>query len=365
MEVSQPVYQHIKDVLREEIRQGKYKPGDILPSVNQLAEMFATSRNTAVKAVSDLAKEAAIHCVQGKGSIVSDLKKEAPTASRKRVKNPSMPDIGILLADFDDINHPYLARILRGISQKAKESPCNLKTFCISNYSIGNFIETESFDGLIVLTELPQSSILMLKQNAVPFVLAGNDLYGEDIHCVTADTFNATCEAVRYLRSLGHEKIAVLSGPSGAKSTAVAHTAYLKVMSDLGLEADERLFRACEWGEDGGRATFAAMLDTGAVPDAVYALEDFIALGAISAAEARGLSVPENLSIIGTGAMLPANNMKVSLTTFDTKLEELGSLCLDLLSKQLRNEPVKNKKTNLKPDLIKRASCTMNKGKLP
>ena len=45
-----PMYQHIKDILKEEIRQGKYRPGDRLPSSNELAVLFSTSRNTSVTA---------------------------------------------------------------------------------------------------------------------------------------------------------------------------------------------------------------------------------------------------------------------------------------------------------------------------
>ena len=104
--MSTPVYQQIKDVIREEIKQGKYKPGDILPSVNQLAVMFSTSRNTAVKAVSDLVHDGIIYCVQGRGSVVSDLRKGTKVRKTKNFNKTSVPGIGILLADFDDINHP-------------------------------------------------------------------------------------------------------------------------------------------------------------------------------------------------------------------------------------------------------------------
>ena len=99
--MSVPVYQRIKDVLTEEIRQGKYKPGDILPSVNELAKMFSTSRNTSVKAINDLSHEGIIHCVQGKGSVVNDLRKKNKKLASKKVKassKSSFPVIGILLA---------------------------------------------------------------------------------------------------------------------------------------------------------------------------------------------------------------------------------------------------------------------------
>ena len=213
--MSIPVYQRIKDVLTEEIRQGKYKPGDTLPSVNELAKMFSTSRNTSVKAINDLSHEGIIFCVQGKGSVVSDFHKKNKNlkSKAKASNNSSFPVIGILLADFDDMTHPYLSMVLKGISGKAKTMPCNLKTFCINNYSIDTFIHNEVFDGLIVLTELPQSSVFLLRQNGIPFVLANNDIYGEELLSITLDSFSSTYKALEYLYSLGHSKISVLTGP--------------------------------------------------------------------------------------------------------------------------------------------------------
>ena len=85
--MSIPVYQQIKDILREEIRQGKYKAGNTIPSVNQLAKDFATSRNTSVKAIANLVHEGIVYTVQGKGTIVSDLRK------KKKNLNPGKREI--------------------------------------------------------------------------------------------------------------------------------------------------------------------------------------------------------------------------------------------------------------------------------
>ena len=99
-----PVYQQIKDILREEIRQGKYKAGNTIPSANQLAKDFSTSRNTSVKAIADLVHEGIVYTVQGKGTIVSDLRKEVKESKPMKKRNSSVLYIVILLADFDNIN---------------------------------------------------------------------------------------------------------------------------------------------------------------------------------------------------------------------------------------------------------------------
>ncbi len=117
--MSIPVYQQIKDILREEIRQGKYKAGNTIPSANQLAKDFSTSRNTSVKAIADLVHEGIVYTVQGKGTIVSDLRKEVKESKLKK-RNSSVPGIVIILADFDNINHPYMAKTIKGNMQKKR-----------------------------------------------------------------------------------------------------------------------------------------------------------------------------------------------------------------------------------------------------
>lgn len=357
--MKRPVYQQIKDIIREEIAQGKYKPGDTLPSANQLAKLFTTSRNTAVKAINDLAHEGTIYCVQGKGSIVNDLRKKIPGKVKR--KKSSIPDIGILISDFDDLNHPYFTRLLKGISEKAKTIPCNLKTFCINNYSINDFVQSENFDGLIVATKLPQSSVLVLKQNNIPFVLAGNDIYGEDLLCVTGDSYASTYEAIKYLHSLGHEKIAVLSGPTTARSTPLAYMAYKHAMNEFKLEVDESFFKAGDYGEEAGYISFHELLSAGKIPTAIFAMEDNIAIGIIKAAEENSLKVPDDLSIIGSGDRFPISNVKIPLTTFCDKLANIGALCLEMIDKKLNNKVIKNSKVSLKSELIIRKSCTKRK----
>lgn len=353
-----PVYQQIKDIIREEIAQGKYKPGDTLPSVNQLAKLFSTSRNTAVKAIADLVHEGTIYCVQGKGSVVNDLRKM--TAHRPK-KISSVPDIGILISDFDNLNHPYFTRLLKGISEKAKTVPCNLKTFCINNYSINDFVHNESFDGLIVVAKLPQSSVFVLKQNNIPFVLAGNDVYGEELLCVTGDSYSSTYDAIKYLHSLGHKKIAVLSGPTTARSTPLAYMAYKHAMAEFKLEVDESFFKACDYGEEGGYEGFQSLLRMKKIPTALFAMEDNMAIGVIKAAEESSLKVPEDLSIIGSGDRFPISNVKIPLTTFSDELEEIGALCLEMIDKKLKNKVIKKSKLNLKSQLIIRKSCAKRK----
>ena len=352
-----PVYQQIKDIISEDIDQGKYKPGDLLPSVNQLAKMFATSRNTAVKAVADLAQEGKIHCVQGKGSVVNDLRKVVKTGSKNAGRKKSVPDIGILLADFDKLDHPYFVRLLQGIADQAQKTSCSLKTFCINNYLMNDFVHTESFDGLIVATKLPLSSVMLLKQSNIPFVLAGNDVYGEDILCVSTDNYGSTSEAVKYLNSLGHEKIAVLSGPASAHSTPGNYLAYKNTMNELGLEFNESFFRACEYGEEGGYEVFKKILREKDRPTAIFAAEDNIAVGAMIAAEENSIKVPEELSIIGNGDRFPCSNVKIPLTTFSDTLVESGSLCLELLLQKLSGQKIESPKISLKPELIIRSSC--------
>ena len=349
-----PAYRHIKEVLREEIRQGKYKPGDKLPSSNELAAMFGTSRNTSVKALTELVFEGVASAVKGSGTVVNDLTSAAAPVRRKSRKE--CPDIGLLLADLDDLNHPYISRILQGISNRAKTLPCTIRIFCIRNASIAEFAKQRAFDGLIVITELPDSSVLLMKREKIPFVLLGNDLAGEEVASVANDSFSGVSEAMRHLHDLGHRSIGVLSGPSGRSITACGYLAYRQMLQELGLSEEECFFKACDWGEKAGYEVFGALLKSGKRPTALFAFEDYMACGAIRAAKEFGLRVPEDLSVIGFGNYSGAPS-PVPLTTVDAFNGELGAKSLELITDILKGKAVPDRKIFVKPLLIERESC--------
>ena len=352
-----PIYQHIKEILLEEIRQGKYRPGDRLPSSNELAKLFSVSRNTTVKALEELVREGAGTPVRGRGTIVNDLAPGAAPVFRS-VRN-ACPDVGLLLADLDDLNHPYITRILAGISERAKTLSCSLRIFCIRNTAIRDFVAQRHFDGLIVITELPAASILYMKQRNVPFVLLGNDLPGEPVAAVSGDSFSATGEAMRMAARLGHRRIGVLGGPTCKAVTTGAYLAYRQVLAELDLHAGDCFFAACDWGEKSGYQVFRRLWMEGKRPTALIAAEDYMAYGALRAASEFGLRVPETLSVIGAGNY-PVPEGRIPLTTFDLGLEERGRRSLALLLDILNGKAPDDTRIYLHPRLIERGSCVEN-----
>ncbi|MGD8780604.1 MAG: GntR family transcriptional regulator [Ignavibacteria bacterium] len=70
-----PLYYQLKEILKEEIDVGKYKPGERVPSENELSAMLSISRNTSKQAIADLVSEGILYRVQGKGTFVAERKK--------------------------------------------------------------------------------------------------------------------------------------------------------------------------------------------------------------------------------------------------------------------------------------------------
>ena len=137
--------------------------------------------------------------------------------------------------------------------------------------------------------------------------------------------------------------------------------AYKHAMAAANLEVDESFFKACDYGEEGGYKGLKSLLRKKKVPTAIFALEDNIAVGAITAAQENSLRVPEDLSVIGSGDRFPVSNVKIPLTTFSDKLEETGALCLEMIDRKLKGKVIKNPKITLKSELIIRNSCAKRK----
>ena len=108
--------------------------------------------------------------------------------------------------------------------------------------------------------------------------------------------------------------------------------------------------------EESGYHAFKKLWNEGKRPTALIAFEDYMAYGAIRAAEEAGLAVPDSLSVIGYGNY-PVKAGDVPLTTFDHHIEDLGRKSLELITEILKGKAPPDRKIYLRPQMIERGSC--------
>jgi DNA-binding LacI/PurR family transcriptional regulator len=158
---------------------------------------------------------------------------------------------------------------------------------------------------------LPRSEIEKLGER-LPVVVVARALRSRTVDVVRTDDVAGARMAVEHLARLGHEAIVHVDG-GRAPGAAERRRGYRAAMRDLGLESRIRLVTGGLTDDDGERA--AAELLDGEPPTAVTAFNDHCAAGLMSAARARGLAVPERLSVVGYDDSHIAGLPSIALTT--------------------------------------------------
>lgn len=162
--------------------------------------------------------------------------------------------------------------------------------------------------------------------------------------------------AVRMCKQNGHEKIAFL----GEKLTVSKQKHFEKAMEREGLWVYRDMVISSKFRyEAAGRDGIEQLLATGRLPDAILTGYDQIAIGAVQALREHGLSVPEDVSVIGMNDIEGCTYLEAPLTTIKVDMEDLCEKVLELLYRKMENRYYSSKKqVKAKSWLVQRKSVT-------
>jgi LacI family transcriptional regulator len=213
-------------------------------------------------------------------------------------------------------------------------------------------------EGLIVASSMPfedASYFAALRSEGVPYVLI--DRVFEDLDCprVKADDREAGRMLVRHLVSLGHKRIAHIRGPR--VSTAIErYEGYMEAMRAAGLQIRDTDIEQGGFTFDAGLAAMQRLLARNPRPPAIFGANDPCAMGALRACRQAGLRVPQDVSIVGVGAVEADFLPEPFLTTIEWSRREMGALAGRLLLEAIRGGEPAQREYVLRPSLIVRRS---------
>ncbi len=127
-------------------------------------------------------------------------------------------------------------------------------------------------------------------------------------------------------------------------------------MQEAGLAINEKWHVFGDFDCEGGKQAFERILATGDMPTALFACNDLMAMGVINAANKHGLSVPDNLSVIGYDDISLAKFITPSLTTIHQPKFNLGRKAFDTLLDQIQSQRKTNVEIHLEATLVERDS---------
>jgi LacI family transcriptional regulator len=213
-------------------------------------------------------------------------------------------------------------------------------------------------DGAILM--LPEESaeeLLTLQRQGFPFVVVDpREPPPEGIACVAAMHASGAKQATEHLLALGHRRIGAIAGMQGWYATEERLAGFRAALSAAGILLDPELVVYSDWRIPRGTAAARELLSLPDPPTAIFGFNDNVAIGALHAARERGLSVPDDLSVVGFDDTEQAVIVSPRLTSVRQPLAELGRMGVSLLIRLIDGQRVDALRVELATQLVVRES---------
>lgn len=292
-------------------------------------------------------------------SAVEKAVEEMNYEHKARSKNGHSNLVGLLIPD---ITNPYFPLLMKGITNIARVQGVST---VLANSDLNEEIEAEHIrnliktgvDGLIYIpfSEHMHPSMQKLLEQDFPIVFLDREINIHHICSVTSDNKEGAYQATTYLLNLGHVDIACISGLPYLSTSVTRLEGYFKGMTEFGIEPRQELVFQGDTSLESGYRETIRLLDSERHFTAIFATNDMMAFGAWKALEERGLSIPEDISIIGYDD-IPFSSFN-SLTTIAQPAYEIGRNALLLLMDLILKRRWPPQKIILRDSLIIRKSC--------
>lgn len=215
-------------------------------------------------------------------------------------------------------------------------------------------------EGLIVAVprlRLAEDDLLADAVARIPTVLVASDIDLAGADHVDIDNRRGGHEATAYLVAQKHRLIATITGPLDWPSARARLDGYREALHDAGIPADRSLVEPCvDWGLDSGRRAAERLLGSAPKLTAIFAQSDLLALGAIATLRARGMRVPEDVSVVGFDDIPVSSVFDPPLTTVRQPMREVGELAARLIGDRAASPKAKGTRHMLRAPLVIRGS---------
>ncbi|PWU69582.1 substrate-binding domain-containing protein [Gracilibacillus dipsosauri] len=363
-----PMYEIIYKTLKEQIINDKYPLDKPLPTQIEIAKMFNTSEITSRRALVELATDGIITRIRGKGSFVNPSLKNQLESEQNKITKIYYVHTEV---SFQLLSHRFYVDLLEGIHHDCEKK--NIK-FEMWNYHRNGEPPNEKGVGLIILNDGKGDGISLdvldkWKQERRPLITSHFYYPHLEIPYVVVNNVNSGYLATQHLIAHKHHNIGIIL--TGDSLLDMNQEFMLRLEGyKLALSHHQILFRSENIqivsgeheSEQMGFEGMKRLLALNNPPTAVVATSDLKAFGAIEAIKDAGLSVPEDISVVGIDDLQLSKYYSPALTTINQNSYTLGKRSVELLEEYAMLDKNNNKeliKDEIYPKLIVRDSTKM------
>lgn len=325
-------------------------------TIRDVAEAAGVSVST-VSRVLNNKDDVAPETYQKVRAVIEELSYTSSLAARG-IRSRRMYVIGLIMPD---VGHPYAVQVMKGINRAISEDGYDLILYTGGDVRKESSADQERryvsllssiADGVIVVTPTTTSF-----PTTSPVVVIDPNTARPDCPAVTATNYAGALAVMEYLIGLGHRRIGFIGGRRELQSAAQRLQGYKDGLRQAGLPLDPHLVQAGDYTEETGLKCASRLLALPKPPTAIFAANDQSAIGVLRAAGEAGLSVPDDLSVVGFDNIPEAVYVRPALTTVDQSIDKMSYMGAKILIGLIRGEVPESNPYEVPTQLIVRDSC--------
>jgi DNA-binding LacI/PurR family transcriptional regulator len=325
---AKPPYMRVMLRIRGQVMSGRYT--DRLPPERELAAAFSVSYMTLRRAIGELVDEGLLRREVGRGTFVC-----SPGSLGRRTES-----LGLVLPPHvrNGIANPFYADVFDGAMRACEASGRTLLVATRAQELVpidGAVLHPgRKVDGLIgAAIDHGSMPAVLAAARFVPLVLI-DAIAGPDVPCVLADNVGASRAAVASLVELGHRRIAYVAGTLAGVGLERLEGYHL-ALADAGIPFDDRLVCTGNFEFGSGQAAGERLFAMDPRPTAIACANDTMALGVMRAAQAAGVGIPGEVSLIGFDDIAAAAEVTPGLSTVAVPRAALGAAAVRVLGERI------------------------------
>jgi DNA-binding LacI/PurR family transcriptional regulator len=279
-----------------------------------------------------------------------------PNAIARNLASRRTRTLGVLL---NELHNPFYAEIMDGVYEVADELDYHVLIGASGGRPGGERETLETLldlrvEGVVLIGPRLPTRAIVAAAAWIPVVVVARPVRAPQVDSIMDDERLGARLVVEHLARLGHRRILHIDGGRGA-GAATRRSCYRSAMRAAGLTREVRVVPGDYTDVAGARAA-ARLLESGDLPTAIFAANDFVATGAIDQFDEAGLSVPGDISIVGYDNIFLAALRRLALTTINQPRADMGRLAVRTLVERVEQERSTPVRYRLAPELIVRGS---------
>lgn len=282
-----------------------------------------------------------------------------PNIVARSLKTQKTKTIGIVIPDISNQIYSEIVRGAEDVSNIYNYNVilCNTDLDMEKEMEYLRVLKEKMVDGIIYMSSsMGEDVVKLIKELQIATVLVETKDENNIFPSVTLDNKKAAEEAVTYLVKNGNKKIAYIGANNSVyNASTLRYSGYKAALTDNSLYEDKNLVHFGALKAKDGYEAINKMLDTSKF-DAVFCVNDEIAMGVINALRDNGIKVPDDVDVIGFNNIPTASIFYPKLTTIEQPLYDMGSIGMRMLIKIINKKKVDQEHYVLNHSLIERDS---------